>query len=146
MRGNQPEPELQEKPGTTPNDHDIELEANLSGNTVIITCTSGDPAPRLPNGTGAHHFSFTLSDKTNLGVNFSSLDRQDGCITCPPQSGNNSTQIVPDSIRINPTTAAFTDRNQGAETDVAYQWNFTCSSGQAKVRPFDPIIKNGGGN
>ena len=132
-------------------DHDIVLSASLSGNTISVTCTSGDPAPSLGRGSGAHHFSFTLQDSTGHNVQFASLDTADGWSTCPPPSGDNSGQISGVQMHNGqplPRNAAFTDNNnnQGSNgiLDVAYQWNFTCDDPTITVTPFDPIIKNGG--
>ncbi len=135
------------------NDHDIELRADRSGNTITITPISGDPAPSLGRGSGAHRFQFVLQDNTGLNVRFASIDTQDNCPNCPPPGGDNSGQIVGVQMRHNPpvpSNAAFTDNNSNPGSngpmDVAYQWRFTCDDPNVIVRPFDPIIRNGGTN
>jgi hypothetical protein len=139
----------------SPNDHSIALQADLSGNTITITTTptSGNPAPSLGRGSGAHHFSFTLQDNTGLNVQFAGIDTQDNCPNCPPAAGDNSGQISGVQMHNNPPlprNAAFTDNNNNSggngTLDVGYQWNFTCSDPNVTVDPFDPIIKNGGSN
>lgn len=128
---------------SSPTDHDIDLIANRTGNTVTIT---GDGGANLPKGSGAHRFRFTLTDSTGLNVDFSSLDTEDNCSTCPPASGENSAQIVAVTIGPQPRKAAFTDNNNNsAPMDISYQWHFTCNNPAVQVQPFDPIIRNGGG-
>lgn len=125
-----------------PTDHDIPLTATLAGSKVRI---NGNGARTLPRDSGAHRFNFTLTDHTSLNVEFSSLDSEDNCSTCPPASGENSRQIVGMTIGPRPRTASFTDNNSNkGAMDVGYQWNFTCGDPTKEVEPFDPIIKNGG--
>lgn len=149
----------QEAPGSTmeqdggPNNHDIVLTATLSGSTITVSCTSGDPGPTIARGSPAQHFSFTLQDNTGLNVQFASLDTKDGLSSCPPPSGDNSGQISGVQMHNGqplPRNAAFTDNNnnQGSNgiLDVCYQWNFSCDDPSITVGSFDPIIKNGGSN
>lgn len=120
----------------------IPLTATLTGSTVII---GGNGARNLSPGSGAHRFSFTLDDQTGLNVEFSHLDTEDNCSTCPPASGENSDQIVGVTIGPRPGTASFTDNNNNrGQMDVSYQWHFTCNDPTKQVDPFDPIIINGG--
>ena len=88
----EPEPglELDEKLANSPNDHDIQITANLQGQRVVLSVTAGDPAPKLDRDSGRHRFTFGLIDNTKLGVAFDSLDTQDNCSTCPPNTGENS--------------------------------------------------------
>lgn len=141
----EPEPglELDEKLANSPNDHDIQITANLQGQRVVLSVTAGDPAPKLDRDSGRHRFTFGLIDNTKLGVAFDSLDTQDNCSTCPPNTGENSNQIV--GVVINNMLSSFTDNNSGAAMDVSYQWNFTCDDPKKLPITFDPIIKNGGG-
>lgn len=130
---------------SSPNDHNIQLVANRTGNRVTI---SGAGGANLPKASGAHRFNFTLIDNTNpsLGVDFSSLDAEDNSSSCPPAPGENSQQIVGVTIGPQPRTAAFTDNNNNSgPMDISYQWNFTCNDPNVRVDPFDPIIRNGGG-
>ena len=128
---------------SSPPIHDIQLTADRTGNKVTI---SGNGAADLPKGSGAHRFRFSLIDSTTLGVEFSSLDAEDNCSTCPPAPGENSRQIVGVTIGPQPRTAAFTDNNNNSvPMDVGYQWHFTCNDPTVQVEPFDPIIRNGGG-
>lgn len=135
----EPRPEL-----GNPGDHGIQLAANIQNNKVVISATSGDPAPSLQANSGTHRFNFSLTDNTGLGVAFSGLDTQDNCSTCPPASGENSQQIV--GVTMQGSSASFTDNNRGAAQDVAYQWKFTCNDSSWLPITFDPIIRNGGGN
>ena len=145
MRSNEPEPglELQEKNVTSANDHDIQITADLQGQHVALSVTAGEPGPSLSHNSGRHRFTFGLIDNTRLGVAFDSLDTQDNCSTCPPNSGENSQQIV--GVVINNILSSFTDNNRGGAMDVSYQWNFTCNDPTKLPIRFDPIIKNGGG-
>lgn len=131
--------------------HDIVLSADRSGNIITITCIGGNPGPSLKRGSPAHRFRFTLQDNTGLNVKFASLDTEDNCPNCPPPGGDNSTQIVGVQMHNNPPpprNAAFTDNNNNDSAkgpmDVCYQWNFTCDDATVTVKPFDPIIRNGG--
>lgn len=120
--------------------HSVPLTATRTGNRVTVT---GNGGANLPQDSGAHRFNFTVSSPPGLTIEFDSLDTQDNCSTCPPASGENSTQIV--GVQINGSSASFTDNNNNKnEMDVSYQWNFTCSDPKVGVDPFDPIIKNGG--
>jgi hypothetical protein len=136
---------------TTTNEHDIGLSADRSGDIVIISLISGDPGPSLGHGSGAHRFRFTLQDSTGINVQFASLDTQDNWSSCPPPGGDNSGQISGVQMHNNPPlprNAAFTDNNSNPSSsgpmDVCYQWNFTCDDQNVTVRPYDPIIRNGG--
>lgn len=129
-----------------PTQHNVPLTASLSGNTVTVT---GNGSANLPKKSGAHRFDFTLSDSTGLNVKFDSLDTEDDCSTCPPASGQNSTQIDNVTMQNNGPNkrAGFIDKNDNKKEDmpVSYQWNFTCDDPGKTVEPFDPIIINGGG-
>jgi len=138
-----PDLELEEKTATTTN-QDVQLTANMQGQRVVISVTAGNAGPSLPFNSGQHRFTFGLIDNTGLGVQFSSLDTQDNCSTCPPNPGENSRQIV--GVVINNYLSSFTDNNSGSAMDVSYQWNFRCNDQSKLPISFDPIIKNGGGN
>jgi hypothetical protein len=133
------------------------MERGVTMATIALTATTdkqgkvvitGDNAKKtLPKGTGPHHFSFSLDDQTKpkQNVKFASLDTADNCSTCPPPSGENSTQIPSKDIDIakDGLSASFKDKNDNnAPMDVAYAWNFTCDNGQTPQ--FDPIIDNRG--
>lgn len=121
----------------------VALTASISGNKITI---SGNGGADLPKNSGAHRFDFTLASPPGVTVEFASLDTQDNCSTCPPASGENSTQIVGVQIGKGGNSASFTDNNnnKGGPMDVSYQWNFTCDDPSIQVEAFDPIIKNGG--
>lgn len=128
--------------GASVRNHDIPLTATLTGSKVTI---EGDGDLTLKKGAPAHRFRFTLNDETKLNVEFASLDREDNCSTCPPESGDNSDQIVAVTIGPHPGTAAFTDNNNNKGLMyISYQWNFTCDDPTKEVEPFDPVIINGG--
>jgi hypothetical protein len=130
---------MQQQTRVTP--HSVPLVATLVGKTIKV---SGNGAANLPANSGSHRFNFTLTSPPGVAVQFQSLDSEDNCSTCPPASGENSTQIV--AVNIGSDTAAFTDNNnnQGGPMDVSYQWNFSCDDRALTVEPFDPIITNGG--
>lgn len=125
------------------NDHDVALTATIKGSKIQI---SGNGGADLKKDSGAHRFNFTLTPPQGVDVQFSSLDTEDRCSTCPPSSGDNSRQIVGSQIAPDGHSASFTDNNNNKDgpMDVAYQWNFTCSNPNLQVEPFDPIIRNGG--
>lgn len=130
----------------TPPQHDIEMEANRGkDNEVSVT---GNGEANLPRGSGQHRFKFALIDNTGLNVRFASLDTEDNSTSCPPSPGENSEQICGVTMNNNGNpnkTAGFTDRNNNqGQMNVSYQWNFTCDDPSVTVKPFDPIIINGG--
>jgi hypothetical protein len=111
--------------------------------TVVI---SGDNSKKTcPKGSGPHNFRFSLTDNTNpaQNVQFASLDAADNCSTCPPPSGQNSTQITDVTIDDGGLSASFKDKNNNSTPmDVSYAWNFKCDNGQTPQ--WDPIIDNRG--
>jgi hypothetical protein len=125
--------------------HQIPLTVSVSGNTVTIL---GEGGANLPKGSGSHRFNFGLTDQTRLDVKFESLDAEDNQPTCPPASGQNSSQIQGVSMQNNGQnkSAGFTDlnNNQNGSMSLCYQWNFSCNDPSKTVKPFDPIIINGG--
>lgn len=129
----------------------VQLEATSVGGRVQIGVVSGNPAPQLDHGSGAHRFDFDLVDNTQpkLNVRFkpigSMLDREDDNPACPPAQGNNSEQIV-GVTRQSDTRAGFTDNNNNPKRDmpVSYQLNFECDNPGMHPISFDPIIINGG--
>lgn len=129
-----------------PPQHDIGLEANRGKDDEVSV--TGEGEANLPPGSGRHRFKFTLTDNTGLNVSFRSLDTEDNSTSCPPRPGENSEQIVGVTMNNNENsrkTAGFTDRNNNqGRMNVSYQWNFTCDDPSVEVRPFDPIIINGG--
>lgn len=126
--------------------HEVELVATEVDGVVAIT---GCGSFRLKRGSGQHHFNFNLTDNTNLNVRLKQvrdgmLDVEDGCATCPPASGMNTSQIV-GVVRQSDTVARFTDRNDDSDEPLAisYQLNFECDEQSKHPITFDPIIING---
>jgi hypothetical protein len=134
--------------GLRGNPHDIILTAEFdtaNPNLIIVR-----PKTLLRPGNRGH-FKFELDDQTGKNVSFGTLTSADDCSTCPPDTTKPNTQIY-DVRRDNnpsagkPRTAEFKNRNNNTRPrpmDVSYQWEFTCDPGPT-VRPFDPIIANGG--
>jgi hypothetical protein len=127
----------------------LQLGTSVSGNTITIT---GDNSTKpLQTNQAATHFNFTLNDTSGANVKFDSLDAQDNSSSCPPTvTGNQSGQIVgitTNNASPNNKSARFTDNNDNNAANgvlnISYQWNFTCDPPYS-VRPFDPIISNGG--
>jgi hypothetical protein len=125
-------------------DKTVRLTARANGNTITIRGSGSD---RLATNSGSRKYKFELDDN-GLGVRFASLDTADGLNGCPQTgSGELSTQI--DDVDIDPNKpleASFKDKNDNDAANgflnISYQWNFTCPG--KTVRPFDPIISNGG--
>jgi hypothetical protein len=147
-----PRPTFREESKMAGNKIDIALTATLNRTTNQIDISG--PSGPFPVGkdNGPCQFDFTLTDSTNLTVEFSSLDAADNLGSqCPPAgSGDKSTQINGVNIHnnANPKSAGFNDKNdndaKNGPMNVSFRWNFTCEDPSVTVGSYDPIISNGG--
>lgn len=128
---------------------DIALTATMNGANKIDI--SGPPGPfPLAKDTGAWLFNFTLDDRTNKGVKFSTLDAEDNSSSCPPAAAGNQSRLIVGEQIIGPdqTKARFTDNNNNRAADgvvnVTFQWHFACNESGITVGTYDPVVPNGG--
>ena len=99
-----------------------------------------DAHTKLDKNVGPTKFVVDIAGNTSATFDDSSLSVWEGDnAKSQPQSGINSTQVLPPIITKNGKQLIFYDLNQDAAVTLNYQLGF-----KNGVKPVDPIIDNGG--